>query len=131
MPTDFDIKLRQAAIKAQRKVDNLLLKNRRQIKIGPKPKPVEARADGLTPQMVAALTAASKRVEEDPRAKALVDRAETARRIEETRKQLNIGTIKPAPETEFGRPIQTQPPVMPLPVKPVAEQLKEKKAKKK
>jgi predicted flap endonuclease-1-like 5' DNA nuclease len=50
-------------------------------------------ADGLNPNKRAALLAAQRRAEEDPRAKAMVERAEVEKRVRDTRKIHGIGEV--------------------------------------
>lgn len=118
--------LQQAKIKAQRKADSLLQKQRRAAaKRVAANRLTEAGADGISPQMRAQLAAAERRIESDPRAKAIIDRAETAARVAELRRKQGFDKVKPAPVYEFGRPVAA--PAEP-PAKTVAEQLEERRA---
>jgi hypothetical protein len=51
--------------------------------------------DGFTPKMRAKLQDASKRANEDPRAKAIVEQASLDRRVEQLRREKGIGKVSP------------------------------------
>jgi hypothetical protein len=127
-PPSLEQQMRQRALDTQRKVDAILKKNLR-LQDKNRQKPPEASPDGISPAMRVALMNAQKKVEQSPAHKQIIDRAETLRRIEQVRKQLNMDNIKPAPETEFGRPIQPVPSPTPTTQKTVAQELAEKREK--
>jgi hypothetical protein len=59
--------------------------------------------DGLSPNKRAALVAAQKRAAEDPRAQAMLNKAEVERRVRDTRKLHGIGET--VPPVMMGEPI--------------------------
>ena len=59
--------------------------------------------DGLSPNKRAALVAAQKRASEDPRAQAMLNKAEVERRVRDTRKLHGIGET--VPPVMMGEPI--------------------------
>jgi hypothetical protein len=89
--------------------------------------------EGFTPAMRAKLQDASRRANEDPRAKAIVEQAALQFRIEQLRREKGIGNVSPPmfmgePADGQGRPIiNGQKPVPPS----VGEQMAKKKEAKK
>jgi hypothetical protein len=71
-------------------------------------------ADGLSPAKRAALLAAQKKAESDPRAKAKVDKAEVEKRVRDTRKLHGIGEVV-RPVTVLGEEV-TDPGQIPMSV---------------
>lgn len=71
-------------------------------------------ADGLAPSKRAALLAAQKKAESDPRAKAKVERAEVEKRVRDTRKLHGIGEVV-RPVTVAGE-VVTEPALIPMSV---------------
>ncbi len=98
MTPTFSQKLQQAAINAQRKAEAAIKKERRQ---QDKLRQAGLRdriptPSGLSKQKLAQLVAAEKRMQKDPRAIALIDKAATQLQVQEVRDQLKIGKL-PAP----------------------------------
>lgn len=81
-------------------------------------------ADGLNPNKRAALLAAQKRAESDPRAKAAVESAEVEKRVRDTRKLHGIGEVV-RPVTQLGE-VVSDPAQIPM---SVAQRRAQKKAK--
>lgn len=71
-------------------------------------------ADGLAPAKRAALLAAQRKAESDPRAKAKVERAEVEKRVRDTRKLHGIGEVV-RPLTVAGE-LVTEPAEIPMSV---------------
>lgn len=85
-------------------------------------------ADGLHPAKRAALLAAQKKAESDPRAKAKVERAEVEKRVRDTRKLHGIGEVV-RPVTQMGEVISDPAQIPQSVAQRRAEKLKsEKKA---
>lgn len=128
----FSQKLQQAALNADRKVKSILQKNRRDADRKAKAERATriASPDGLSKQQRAALQAAEKRMNEDPRAMALVDKAETLRRVQEVRARLKVGTLPAPPGTSvFDSSIETaKPTARQMKTRTVAQILAEKRA---
>lgn len=71
-------------------------------------------ADGLAPAKRAALVAAQKRAESDPRAKAMVEKAEVEKRVRDTRKLHGIGEV--VREVTMMGEVVTDPALIPMSV---------------
>lgn len=121
----FQSKLRQAALNAQRKADRALQQQRRKAErlAAEERRTREIQADGFNQTFKAKLINAQKKLHDDPRSAALVARAERQMGVEQLRREHGMGSAKPAPGFEMGRPIDTG-----APAKTVAEQMAERRA---
>ena len=71
-------------------------------------------ADGLAPAKRAALLAAQKRSEQDPRAKAQVEQAEVMKRVRDARAEHGIGVVQQS--VVVGGEVITDPDMIPMSV---------------
>jgi hypothetical protein len=76
--------------------------------------------EGMAPAFRSQVIAAQRKAESDPKAKALVDRAEIEKRVRDTRKQHGIGeAVKPV---QVGGELVTDPDMIPMSVAQRREQ---------
>lgn len=88
--------------------------------------------DGFSPAMRAKLQDASKRANDDPRAKAIVEKAALQQRVERLRREQGIGQVSPPlfagePCDHRGAPIITDPKLIPPSVGEAIVKQKEKR----
>lgn len=115
MPTPFEVQFHKVRLQTHRRLSEAARNLRAQELRAEQERQERAKAsecgsDGLSPHMRMQLVNIQKRQLQDPRSRALAERAVATAGVAEIRRSKGFDSLKPAPGFEFGRPLETAAP---------------------